>query len=158
MNLRPYHPSDVVAMAELFYSTVHEANAAHYTEQQLDAWADGTPDLKSWNEKYLSTYTVVAEDSEGLLGFGNIDKSGYLDMLYVRCNALKSGVGSAICDELEGYALAFGAKTISVFASITAKPFFLKRGYEIISENSVKRNSQELTNYYMRKDLKDAEF
>ena len=45
MILRPYRPSDLRELAELFYDTVHTVNAGDYTAEQLDAWADGAPDL-----------------------------------------------------------------------------------------------------------------
>lgn len=48
MILRPYRPSDLRELAELFYDTVHTVNAGDYTAEQLDAWADGAPDLEEW--------------------------------------------------------------------------------------------------------------
>ena len=45
MYLRRYRPEDCPSMAALFFDTVHTVNARDYTPAQLDAWADGTPDL-----------------------------------------------------------------------------------------------------------------
>lgn len=40
---------------------------------------------------------------ELIIGFGDIDETGYLDRLYVHKDYQKQGVGAAICDELERY-------------------------------------------------------
>ena len=58
------------------------------------------------------------------------------------------GVASAICDELERAA---GEEKIITNASITAKPFFEKRGYKAVKEQQVIRKGIPLTNCVMEK-------
>lgn len=41
--------------------------------------------------------------------------------------------------------------SLTVHASISAKPFFEKRGYKVIKEQSVKVDNVYLTNYLMEK-------
>ena len=83
MELRKYHPRDCAEMARLFYDTVHTVNAADYTKEQLDAWADGQVDLEKWNASFLEHDTLVAVEGETIVGFGDMDSTGYLDRLYV---------------------------------------------------------------------------
>ena len=47
----------------------------------------------------------------------------------------------------------FNVSKITTHASITAKSFFLKRGYQVIKEQQVIRNGVVLTNYVMEKVL-----
>lgn len=136
MVIRKYSPSDCVHLAELFYQTVHAVNAGDYTKEQLDVWADGKVDLAKWNQSFSEHYTAVALMDDVIVGFGDIDKSGYLDRLYVHKDYQRQGVASAICDELEK---AVDADTITTHASITAKPFFEQRGYEVMKEQQVIR-------------------
>ncbi len=84
------------------------------------------------------------------MGFGNIDSTGYLDMLYVHKDYQGKKVASFICDNLEK---TFNVSEITVHASITAKPFFEKRGYEVIKKQQVKRKGIFLENYIMKKFL-----
>ena len=42
--------------------------------------------------------------------------------------------------------------TLSVHASITARNFFLQRGYRLIYAQQVERQGQLLTNFYMKKE------
>ena len=148
MILRPYRPSDLRELAELFYVTVHTVNAGDYTAEQLDAWADGAPDLEEWGRTLLAKTALVAVEGETLAGFGDMDRSGYLDRLYVHRDFQRRGIASALCDALEA---AVEAERIVTHASITARPFFEKRGYRTLRERRVLRHGVPLTNYHMEK-------
>lgn len=52
MKLREYRSCDLREIADLFYQTVHTVNARDYTPEQLDAWADGNPDLEAWDASF----------------------------------------------------------------------------------------------------------
>lgn len=151
MNLREYSPSDCGGLFQLFYDTVHSVNAKDYTPSQLDAWTDGTADLEQWNASFLEHNTVVATENNILVGFGDMDRSGYLDRLFVHKDYQRRGIASAICDRLEA---AVNVSVIRTHASITARPFFESRGYRIIKEQTVARRGILLTNYVMEKSLR----
>lgn len=148
MFLRMYNTSDCEFLAELFYQTVHNVNAKDYTKEQLDVWATGNVDLNEWNKSFLENFTTVAIKNEIIVGFGDVDKTGYLDRLFVHKNYQRQGIASAICDELEQRV---NVNKIITHASITAKAFFEQRGYRIIKEQQVIRNGIPLTNYVMEK-------
>lgn len=148
MVIRRYMPSDCREMAELFYHTVHMVNAKDYTNEQLNAWSDGSVDLEEWNRSFLAHFTVVAIENGRIAGFGDIDKTGYLDRLYVHKDYQRQGIATAICGELEQ---AFDTDKITVHASITAKTFFENRGYLVIRKQQVVRKGILLTNYIMEK-------
>lgn len=148
MKLRRYQPGDCEQIAALFCETVHMVNAKDYSKLQLDAWATGTVDLAAWNALFLAHVTVVAEEDGCIVGFGDIDASGYLDRLYVHKDHQRQGVARAICDALEA---SVSAQTITTHASITARPFFERRGYRVVKEQQVVRNGVRLTNFIMVK-------
>lgn len=147
MQIRPYRPSDCGAMAELFYTTVHTVNADDYTPRQLDAWADGQVDLAAWDRSFRAHCTLVAEEGGALIGFGDITAGGYLDRLYVHHMHQRQGVASALCDRLEETV----EGPVTTHASITARPFFEKRGYRVVKEQQVERHGVLLTNFVMEK-------
>ena len=148
MQLRKYTPSDCAQMAELFYQTVHSVNAQDYTREQLDAWATGEVDSQAWDKSFRAHRTIVATESGKIVGFGDMDETGYLDRLYVHKDYQGQGIASAICDELERFA---AGKTITTHASTTAKPFFQHRGYRVVRKQEVIRRSVALTNLVMEK-------
>lgn len=149
MFIRNYKPSDCAELAGLFYDTIHTVNANDYTKKQLDAWADGNTDLIQWNKSLQEHYSLVAVKNHIITGFGDIDHTGYLDRLYVHRDYQGKGIATAICNELEKAA----SKNIITHASITARPFFEKRGYKVIKEQNVERHGVLLVNYIMEKIL-----
>ncbi len=148
MEIRKYQNADFEEIAELFYNTVHSVNLKDYSQEQVDVWATGKLDPIRWNKSLLENYSIVAIEGKQIVGFGDIDKTNYLDRLYVHKDFQGRGVATAICDELEKQA---NGNTISVHASITAKPFFEKRGYKVLKEQQVEVAGVFLTNYVMEK-------
>lgn len=148
MIIRKYKQSDCKYLSELFYDTIHAINKRDYTEEQLNVWATGSVDLVKWNKSLLEHYAVVAVEKDVIVGFGDIDKTGYLDRLYVHKDYQNKGIATNICDDLEQ---AFEVKKVATHASITAKPFFEKRGYKVMKEQQVELQGVFLTNYIMEK-------
>ena len=148
MKLRPYESGDCPALARLFYDTVHTVNGRDYTPEQLAAWADGQVDLSAWDTSFLAHHTLVAEEDGVILGFADMDSSGYLDRLYVHKDRQSQGVASALCDALED---ACPAAVFTTHASLTACPFFEGRGYRVLRRQTVIRHGVPLDNYVMEK-------
>ena len=146
MIIREYISSDCERLAELFFQTVHTVNAKDYTKEQLNVWATGNVDLSVWNNSFVEHYTLVALENNVIVGFGDIDNTGYLDRLFVHKDYQSQGIATALCDRLEA-----GFDRVTTHASITAKQFFMNRGYRLIKEQQVVRNGISLANYVMEK-------
>lgn len=149
VTLRPYRVSDLEQLAQLFFDTIHTVNARDYTPVQLDAWADGKPDLECWNHSFLNHCTLVAVSEETIVGFGDLDDTGYLDRLYVHRDWQGRGIATVLCDALETHG---DHARITTHASITARPFFERRGYQVVREQRVERHGILLTNFVMTKE------
>ena len=145
MFIREYQSSDCEEIIKLFHNTVHTVNAKDYTEEQLDAWATGQVDLNKWDQSLREHYSLVAVENEMIVGFGDIDKSGYLDRLFVHEDYQGKGIGTMICNRLEQAV----SGNVITHASITAKTFFEKRGYRVVKEQQVERKGVFLTNFEM---------
>lgn len=146
MKLREYRTADCPALAQLFYDTVHSVCIRDYTPEQLDAWADGCPDLDAWDRALRAHDTLVAEKGGEILGFGDMTADGYLDRLFVHREAQRQGIASALCAALERRC---SAPEFTVHASRTALAFFQSRGYRVVREQQVERRGQMLTNFVM---------
>lgn len=166
MKIRIFKKADCMAVYQLFHDTVHSVNTRDYSINQVEAWANteiSQDYLDVWCQALLESYTLVIvktfepyhnnEFNEQVIGFGNLTKDGYLDRLYVHKDHIGKGIGNQLADQLEAYAKGLGLKEIVTHASITARPFFEKRGYQLIKEQTVERNNQQLTNYIMIKQL-----
>lgn len=146
MKLRAYINDDLAQITKLFYDTVHTVNASDYSAAQLSAWAKDYNSLKTRQNDLLRQNTLIAEINGAIAGFGSMDETGCLDLLFVRKDYQRQGIATALCNELEK-----GFDTIKTFASVTAKPFFEKRGYIVIREQEVERANIKLKNFEMQK-------
>lgn len=117
-----------------------------YTAEQLSVWANNADSLKSKRNDLFEQRTLIAEANGIIVGFGSVDKSGCLDLLFTHRDYQRQGIANALCDELEK-----GFSVINTFASITAKTFFEKRGYSVIRSQQVERFDIKLKNFIMQK-------
>lgn len=148
MLIREYRSSDCKETAELFYNTVHTINAKDYSREQINVWAAKQMDLEKWDQSFQEHYSIVAVEDNTITGFGDIDRTGYLDRLYVHADHQREGIATAICNHLEQTV----PGNILTHASVTARPFFEKRGYTVIKEQQVERQGIYLINYVMIKE------
>lgn len=150
MILREYNIEDCKEIVDLFYQTVHNINIQDYTKEQVDAWANKNININIWHQSLVKNYCLVAIKNDLIVGFGDINQTGYLDHLYIHKDFQNQGIATKICNKLEKK---FPVSKITTQASITAKPFFLKRGYQVIKEQQIVKNNVILTNYIMEKNL-----
>ena len=153
MEFREYKNTDLHAVTDLFYVTVHEVNKNDYSEEQLDAIAPKDANEYHWEKSLEKNHTIVVEEDDKLIAFGNIGKTGYLDRLYVHPDYLRKGIASKLVEELEEYAKKHGSHVINVTSSITSKAFFESKGYAVIEEQINERRGERLLRYLMEKKI-----
>jgi putative acetyltransferase len=153
MEFREYKNTDLHAVMDLFYVTVHEVNKNDYSEEQLDAIAPKDANEYHWEKSLEKNHTIVVEEDDKLIAFGNIGKTGYLDRLYVHPDYLRKGIASKLVEELEEYTKKHGSHVINVTSSITSKAFFESKGYAVIEEQINERRGERLLRYLMEKKI-----
>ncbi|WP_367619258.1 GNAT family N-acetyltransferase [Planococcus shenhongbingii] len=154
--IRKFRDADVKEIVSLFYETVHEVNAADYSEEQLAAWAPIGERMEKeavWGESLRRNITYVADIDGTIAGFCDMATTGYLNRLYVHKNHQRQGIASKLVDSLEQEAGKLELQAIRTEASLTAKPFFEERGYQVIKKQSVERKGIAMPNYKMLKKL-----
>jgi putative acetyltransferase len=134
--------------------TVHAINVRDYTEDQVSAWAPETEQaLQVIASKLISQRTVGIKECEILIGFGSLTRSFDIDMLYVHKHRQGQGVGTRLLKELENIAAQNGKHAIEADVSLTALPFFERRGYTRLAKQTVVRRGVALENCKMRKKI-----
>lgn len=151
--LRPYTEEDLCRILALFYDTVHSINLTDYTKAQADAWAPKEPDILRWQRLLKEEETWVAVQDGIIVGFANLD-GNYFDCLYVHKDCQRRGIASALAEIIERRAAETGQLRLHADASITARPFFEKRGYAVVRRQCVYRAGQQLINFAMERLLK----
>ncbi len=153
-TLRKFETEDAPVLLQLFYDTVHSINAKDYPLDQLDAWAPERPDVKRWQSRLKASKTIVAELDGKVVGFANLENNEKtIGMLYVHKDHQKQGVATELLSKLEKKLLKDGVAVASVEASVTARPFFEKKGYSLVRENRKMLNGKDFVNFIMEKNL-----
>ncbi len=151
--LRPLLPADVPVLAAIFVASIEELAEDDYSEAQRAAWAGRAEDETAFGARLAAQLTLVATINGSAVGFASLKGADHIDMLFVHPSAARQGVAAMLCDALEKLAAARGAKTLTVDASDTAEPLFLKRGYIAQRRNSVSIDGEWLANTTMHKTL-----
>jgi putative acetyltransferase len=149
--VRPYRPSDLDEVIDVFVRSVCEVAARHYAPAQIDAWAQVERDV--WSVKRSSRPTWVAMIGASLVGFADLESDGHLDMMFVHPSHQGAGVASALLVQVEASAHERGIARLHAEASITARPFFERRGFRAIAQQEVSVRGERLTNFRMEKTL-----
>ncbi|HHW00242.1 MAG TPA: GNAT family N-acetyltransferase [Clostridiaceae bacterium] len=157
MYIRSYSPNDISEIIDLFYNTVHTINLRDYSAAEVDAWAPKDIDKVAWDRRLSENFNIVAEQDGVITGFASLTYKGYYDLLYVHKDYQRQGIATALTDVIEKEVVLHGISELTSDVSITAKPFFEKRGYEVVLKQKVERGGQKLINYKMRKELKKPE-
>ncbi|MBP1947115.1 GNAT family N-acetyltransferase [Virgibacillus litoralis] len=156
MKIRGYHGADINKIVSLFYETVHSINARDYSLEQLNAWAPKDEievKLTNWKESLSNNITYVAEINDKIVGFSDMSHNGHLDRLYIHKDFQGQGIATTLVNMLESEARELRISEIDTEASITARPFFERQGYQNIRSQTVERRNITLINYKMIKKL-----
>lgn len=150
--LRTATTADIPQIRALFRSTVLTINTRDYTADEAVDWASCGDDTCHWEKLIAQLYFLVAVDSKGcIIGFSAIRSDGYLHSLFVHKDWQGKGVASALLTATEQYATERQLPVITSEVSITARPFFEKRGYRIEEVQTRQANRLYLKNFKMKK-------
>ena len=153
IKVRKAQLSDLSQIRQLFFDTITNVNVADYTPEQIKVWSSGVDNIERWETKFKEQLFFVATNGKALLGFTSLLRNNYIDHLYVSHLYLGKGIASQLVDFIEELAKEKEAKELKSDVSITALPFFEKRGYKIVQENEVKHKGEILVNFDVVKKL-----
>jgi putative acetyltransferase len=152
-KIRPWLESDTEELGEMFRRSVREVASRHYRPAQIEAWVEAPGEVETWTDRMRYRTTFVAAEQSRLVGFIQYDPPDHIDMTYVHPECQRQGVASELLTALEAEARRRGVALLNVEASITSRPFFEARGFEVITPQIVTARGQEFLNYRMSKRL-----
>ncbi len=154
ITFRPVTTDDIPELKELFRNTVLTINARDYTAEEVADWASCGNRPGRWEELLATLCFIAACDAEShIVGFTSICNDGYLHSMFIHKDHQGEGIATALLQRIEAYATEHGIHEITSEVSITARPFFERRGYVVEQEQRVQANCLQLTNYKMKKQL-----
>lgn len=153
-TIRTARQPDLVALRDLFQNTVLTVNRRDYSQAEVEDWASCGSDLSKIEEMIRTHYFIVAVSRQPeIIGFSSVTPQGYLHSMFVHKDYQGRGIATALLKEIEQHVAVTGGKRITSEVSLTARPFFEKRGYRVEKEQKRRANRLSLTNFWMIKEL-----
>lgn len=149
--VRAFQSQDAPALWDVFYSAIRQTAAADYTAEQLDAWAPATPDPARWALRMEGLQPFVCEIGGRIVGYADLQPTGYIDHFFVSPGAGRRGVGSALMRRIHESAAEQRVRRLFSDVSLTARPFFEKFGFEIQTAQTVSIRDMTLASFRMSK-------
>jgi len=149
LTVRPYKAHDRTACWGVFYRAVREGAAGVYDEAQRAAWAPSPLPALDGHDKLAAAHTFVAEREGRVVGFMNVEPSGYLDMAFVLPEEMGQGTAAALYGAVLAQARAQGSDRMTVTASPLARRFFAKRGWSVDRREDLAADGQVYEVFHM---------
>lgn len=153
MIFRKAKISDLQEMQQLYVETIQSVCKNDYNPAQIEAWISGVKNKERWIEVIEIQFVLLAIIQDKIVGFGTLKDSNYIDFFYIHKDFQRQRIADKILTELESEAQKHNSKIITSDVSITAKPFFKKKGFIVKAEQKNIRLGVELINYKMEKHL-----
>ena len=106
--------------------------------------------------RIYNSYLVTAKEGNNIVGFGELTSEGCVDMLYVHKGYLRQKIGQQLLEYITRRALKLGMDEIFVEASVTARPFFEKLGFDTIKKMVKQLNGRDFIVYMMNKRIQGS--
>lgn len=152
VSIKAYEPEDAQATIDIFLRAIREVASKDYSPEQIAAWAK-VDDAEVWARCRASRPTWLAMDGSVPVGFTDLKPDGCLDMMFVDPDQQGKGIASLLLATVEKAACEQGLQRIFTEASLTARPFFERRGFVVVAAQQVKKRGQTLANFRMEKVL-----
>ncbi|MEN2489170.1 GNAT family N-acetyltransferase [Flavobacterium sp. B11] len=153
MDIRKATISDLTEMQQLYIETIQSVCKNDYNTAQIEAWISGVKNTERWTAVIETQFVLLAIIKNKIAGFGTLKDGNYIDFFYIHKDFQRQGIADKMLNELETEARKHHSKTITSDISITAKPFFEKKGFVAKAAQKNIRLGVELINFKMEKEL-----
>ena len=154
VEVSAYRGEDATATLTVFLDAITQIAAADYSPAQIAAWA--RPEQRTvpeWHRAMQGRNSYVALLNKQIVGFSDVNSDGHIDMMFVSPRHSRRGVASALLSHLHVHAQAQGIRALAADVSITARPFFEKHGFIIVTHQNSMTAGIRMTNFRMTKVL-----
>lgn len=134
-------------------SSVHGIARGFYTEDQLNAWAPSAYDEQKWADRICALRPFVAVIDGRVVGYADLQASGYIDHFFVSGQFPRRGIGSALMGHIHQVAKQRGTSELSAHVSLSAESFFSKHGFSVVGRQAATVNGVSMRNALMTKAL-----
>jgi putative acetyltransferase len=134
------------AVWNVYFRATHESNGRDYHPDLLRRWAPPEQDMAEWADRLKRSNPLVAVVDGAVVGMAELEATGEIGYFYVLPDYQGRGIGGALLTAIEGEAR-------EADVSITAKDFFVGRGFRIMESQANVIIGHPAPNFAMSKVL-----
>lgn len=151
ITIKPYFSGVEKELFEVFKSAITLGCAKDYSKEQIRAWVPNEYHHEKWSEIVSTIKPFCAILNGKIVGYADMQEDGYIDHFFVHGNFQGQSIGRSLMNIV----LASKPNTTKAYShvSITAKPFFERRGFRVIRENITEIREVKLNNFIMEREL-----
>jgi putative acetyltransferase len=153
--VRPFKDEDASVLPEIFFSAVREVASAHYSREQIHAWAPEKPPAERFLQRAHDgrILVVAVDDGDVPVAYGDCERDGHIDHLFCHPDHCGTGVAARLYAKLEESARSAGIDRLYVEASEPARRFFERQGFVVDERNDFELAGVAIHNFRMSKKL-----
>jgi GNAT superfamily N-acetyltransferase len=151
VRVRPIKLADLDKIEQLIKDTILKTNTKDYVKPVIDFML-GVDPFRPRNTRHERDYFVAVDDA-GICGIIGL-KDNEVKTFFVDSAHHGKGIGTALLAHVEKLISARGYPTSKVFSSVSARGYYEKQEYGVISEDSSKAGEGIMLRYYMEKTLR----
>jgi putative acetyltransferase len=162
-EIRCASPSDADDLAAAHIDSIHSIGALFYEAEVVNDWSArlrGDIYVKAMERGEVFYIAVGTTDGKSeVLGFSSyrVEENEHRTAIYVRGKAARLGIGSALFRSAEATAIAAGANSIRVDASLAAVQFYKANGFDEVGRGEHRLwSGRPMPCVFMRKILAAA--
>lgn len=149
-SIRRYQCGEESLLLEIFQSAIRLVASQDYSPAQIEAWAPQTQDPTTWAERIRAMNPFVAELNNEIVGYADLQTSGYIDHFFVSGHHARRGIGSYLMNHLLAQARIANLPELTSDVSRTAQAFFEKFGFVVVEYCQVERRGIVIPNARMK--------
>ncbi|ENM5760158.1 N-acetyltransferase family protein [Vibrio mimicus] len=151
ITIRNYSVEDAEALWNIHFYTIRNINIRDYSQAQVEAWAPERLDLSVWEKWMKGLSPFVAEIDGVIVGYTDLQASGFIDHFFCHNEYQGKGVGKALMNHVFKVGNSRGIKRYFSDVSITARPFYEHFGFKVVQVQEMEVRGQKLRNFVMEK-------
>jgi GNAT superfamily N-acetyltransferase len=131
IEIRRATAADAEVVYEIVLRALRETNARDYPASVIDRLVLTLPEAVASKLEEWQAYVAVVDDR--IVGTGSLNGKT-VRALFVHPDYQGRGIGTKLMDVVENAANLQSERTLGVQSSITAQPFYAKRGFKVVRE------------------------
>ena len=151
ITIRDYVESDAAVLWDIFYNTIRRINSRDYSQAEVESWASDEQDPVLWEKRMKGICPFIAEIKGVAVGYADLQASGLIDHFFCHHSYQRQGVGTALMEHIFSVGESKGIERYYSKVSRTAKPFYERFGFSVVTEQTLDTGEQMLENFTMEK-------